>query len=181
MIGKWFEILTEIAPRTAQVLMLLNPENAPQWAGYTVMLNSFAGTRAVRLLPGAVRNKAEIEQTIEVFAREPNCGIIVPPDAITNVNRQLIVDLCAKLRVPGVYPYRNWAVSGGLISYGIDVVDQFRNASRYVGRILKGEKPGDLPIQAPNEFKTVINLKTAKALGLTIPPTLLGRADEVIE
>jgi putative tryptophan/tyrosine transport system substrate-binding protein len=105
----------------------------------------------------------------------------VPPDAITNVNQKLIIALSAQHRVPTVYPYRVWAVNGGLLSYGIDVVDHFRQATRYVVRILNGERPGDLPIQAPTEFKMVVNLKTAKALGLEVPATLLARADEVIE
>ena len=181
MVGKWLEMLKEIAPSTSRVLILLNPENGPQWDGYTATFEALAQTRGVKFVPGAVRNRDEIESRIKAFALEQNGGLIVPPDAITNVHRHLILDLSERHRLPAVYPYRNWPVSGGLLSYGIDVVDQFRRASRYVGRILNGEKPGDLPIQAPTEFKIVINLKTAKALGLTVPPTLLARADEVIE
>ncbi len=115
------------------------------------------------------------------FAREPDGGLLVPPDAITLVHQQLILRLAARHRLPAVYPYRAWAVSGGLLSYGIDVVDQFRRATSYINRILKGENPGDLPVQAPTEFKMVINLKTANALSITVPQTLLARADEVIE
>jgi putative ABC transport system substrate-binding protein len=160
---------------------LLNPENVPQWTGYTRFSKSLAEGRAIEIDPGPVRNGDEIEGRIEAFSRKQNGGLIVPPDAVTAVHLQLIIDLSVRHRVPAVYPYRNWAASGGLLSYGIDVVDQFRQASRYVGRILKGEKPADLPIQAPTEFKIVINLKTAKALGLTVPPSLFARADEVIE
>jgi ABC-type uncharacterized transport system substrate-binding protein len=181
MVGKWLEILREISPSTSRVLLLLNPENVPQWTGYTRFSKSLAEGRAIEIDPGPVRNGDEIEGRIEAFSRKQNGGLIVPPDAVTAVHLQLIIDLSVRHRVPAVYPYRNWAASGGLLSYGIDVVDQFRQASRYVGRILKGEKPADLPIQAPTEFKIVINLKTAKALGLTVPPSLFARADEVIE
>jgi putative tryptophan/tyrosine transport system substrate-binding protein len=181
MIGKWLEILKEISPSTSRVLLLLNPENVPQWTGYTRFFEPLAEGRGIEFVPGAVRNSDEIERRIEAFSRKQDGGLIVPPDAVTAVHLQLIIDLSVRHRVPAVYPYRNWAASGGLLSYGIDVVDQFRQASRYVGRILKGEKPADLPIQAPTEFKIVINLKTAKALGLAVPPSLLARADEVIE
>ena len=181
MVGKWLEILKEISPSTSRVLLLLNPENVPQWTGYTRFFKPLAEGRGIEFDPGAVRNGDEIEGRIEAFSRKQNGGLIVPPDAVTAVHLQLIIDLSARHRVPAVYPYRNWAASGGLLSYGIDVVDQFRQASRYVGRILKGEKPADLPIQAPTEFKIVINLKTAKALGLAVPPSLLARADAVIE
>jgi len=181
MVGKWLEILKEISPSTSRVLLLLNPENVPQWTGYTQFLKPLAEERGIEIDPGPVRNGDEIEGQIEAFSRKQNGGLIVPPDAITAVYLKLIVDLSVRHRVAAVYPYRNWAASGGLLSYGIDVVDQFRQASRYVGRILKGEKPADLPIQAPTEFKIVINLKTAKALGLTVPPSLLARAAEVIE
>jgi putative tryptophan/tyrosine transport system substrate-binding protein len=181
MVGKWLEILKEISPSTSRVLLLLNPENVPQWTGYTRFFKPLAEGRGIEFDPGPVRNGDEIEGRIEAFSRKQNGGLIVPPDAVTAVHLQLIIDLSVRHGVPAVYPYRNWAASGGLLSYGIDVVDQFRQASRYVGRILKGEKPADLPIQAPTEFKIVINLKTAKALGLAVPPSLLARADEVIE
>jgi putative tryptophan/tyrosine transport system substrate-binding protein len=181
MVGKWLEILKEISPSTSRVLLLLNPENVPQWTGYTRFFKPLAEGRGIEFDPGPVRNGDEIEGRIEAFSRKQNGGLIVPPDAVTAVHLQLIIDLSVRHGVPAVYPYRNWAASGGLLSYGIDVVDQFRQASRYVGRILKGEKPADLPIQAPTEFKIVINLKTAKALGLTVPLSLLARADEVIE
>src|SRR5262249_16533431 len=136
---------------------------------------------ALQFVPGAVRDRREIESSIDLFAREPNGGMIVPPDAITLVNQKLIIALSAQHRVPAVYPYRAWAVNGGLLSYGIDVVDQFTRATSYINRVLKGENPGDLPVQAPTEFKMVINLKAANALGIIVPQPLLARADEVIE
>jgi putative tryptophan/tyrosine transport system substrate-binding protein len=181
MVGKWLEVLKEVAPSITRVLVLLNPENGPQWEGYTKAIDAYARSVAIQFVPGAVRDRREIESSIGLFALEPNGGMIVPPDAITNVNQKLIIALSAQHRVPTVYPYRVWAVNGGLLSYGIDVVDHFRQATRYVVRILNGERPGDLPIQAPTEFKMVVNLKTAKALGLEVPATLLARADEVIE
>jgi putative tryptophan/tyrosine transport system substrate-binding protein len=179
--GKWLEVLKDISPSVTRVLFLLNPENTAQWAGYTRFFEAFGPTTGVRIVPGAVRDREEIESVIDTFAREPNGGLLLPPDAITFVHQQLILRLAARHRLPAIYPYRAWAVNGGLLSYGIDVVDQFRRATSYIDRILKGENPGDLPVQAPTEFKMVINLKTAKALGLEVPPTLLARADEVIE
>ena len=181
MVGKWLEILTEIAPKTTRVMLLLNPENAPQWAGYRHALERFLQGSAVQMVPGAVSSRSDLERRIEEFAHTPNGGMIVPPDAITSANWQLVVDLGAKYRVPTIYAYRNWAVSGGLLSYGIDVVDHFRQASRYVGRILKGEKPADLPVVQSTKVELIINLKTAKVLGLNIPLPLIGRADAVIE
>jgi putative tryptophan/tyrosine transport system substrate-binding protein len=181
MAGKWLEMLKEIAPNVRRVLLLLNPENVAQWEGYKRSVETFAPTMGISSMPGPVRNAGEIERTISVFANEPNGGILVPPDAITTVHRRLIVETAARLRVAAIYPYRLWPLGGGLVSYGIDVVDQFRRATSYVNRILAGEKPGDLPIQAPTQFQTIINLRTAKALGLDIPATLLARADEVIE
>jgi putative tryptophan/tyrosine transport system substrate-binding protein len=179
--GEWLELLKDISPGVTRVLFLLNPENTAQWAGYTRVFEAFGPTTGVRIVPGAVRDRDEIESVIDTFAREPDGGLLLPPDAITLVQQQLILRLAARHRLLAVYPYRAWAVNGGLLSYGIDVVDQFRRATSYINRILKGENPGDLPVQAPTEFKMVINLKTAKALGLTVPPTLLARADEVIE
>jgi putative ABC transport system substrate-binding protein len=179
--GEWLELLKDISPGVTRVLFLLNPENTAQWAGYTRVFEAFGPTTGVRIVPGAVRDRDEIESVIDTFAREPDGGLLLPPDAITLVQQQLILRLAARHRLLAVYPYRAWAVNGGLLSYGIDVVDQFRRATSYINRILKGENPGDLPVQAPTEFKMVINLKTAKALGLEIPPTLLARADEVIE
>ena len=133
------------------------------------------------MIAANVRNGAEIEHAIDAFARESNGGVIVSPNPVTNVHRELIISLAARRRLPAVYAYRYFVADGGLISYGVDPADQYRRAASYVDRILKGEKPADMPIQQPTKFELVINLKTAKALGLTVPPTLLGRAAEVIE
>ena len=161
--GKWLELLKDISPGVTRVLFLLNPENTAQWAGYTRAFEAFGPTTGVLIVPGAVRDRDEIESVIDTFAREPDGGLLLPPDAITLVQQQLILRLAARHRLLAVYPYRAWAVNGGLLSYGIDVVDQFRRATSYINRILKGENPGDLPVQAPTEFKMVINVKTAKA------------------
>ena len=128
-----------------------------------------------------MRNAAEIELAIEAFGGQSNGGLIVQPDGITLGHRQLIIDLAARHGLPAVYPFRVFAMEGGLMAYGINVADQFRGAASYIDRILRGAKPADLPVQAPTKFELVINLKTAKALGLEMPPTLLARADEVIE
>jgi putative ABC transport system substrate-binding protein len=128
-----------------------------------------------------VRDPAEIERAISAFAREPNGGLIVTGSALATTHRDLIIALAARHRLPAVYPQRHYVIGGGLICYGPDTVDPFRRAAAYVDRILKGEKPSDLPVQAPTKYELTLNLKTAKALGLEIPPTLLARADEVIE
>jgi len=133
------------------------------------------------LRPVAVRDAGEIERTVTAFAREANSGLIVTAGAGVATNRELIIKLAARYRLPAVYPYRYYVASGGLMSYGPDNIDQYRRAAGYVDRILKGEKPADLPVQAPTKYELMINLKTAKALGLEIPTTVLARADEVIE
>ena len=135
----------------------------------------------MKATPAGVRHAAEVERAIDDFAREPNGGLIVLPSQIATNHRDLIISRAAQHRLPAVYPFRVFPVSGGLVSYGIDTVDMFRRAAGYVDRILKGEKPADLPVQAPTKYELAINLKTAKALGLDVPPTLLARADEVIE
>ena len=135
----------------------------------------------VKPIQAPVRDVGEIEHAIETFARDGNGGLMVLPDISTTNHRDLIIALAARHRLPAVYPFRFFAASGGLMSYGSDLADVYRRAASYVDRILKGAKPGDLPVQAPTKFELVINLKTAKALGLTVPPLWLGRADEVIE
>ena len=149
--------------------------------GQYAIIQAAAPSFGVELRPIELRNPGEIERGVVAFAREPNGGLIIvgaPPGA---VHRDLIITLAARHRLPAVYPYPYFAHSGGLVSYGPDVVSHFRRAAGYVDRILKGEKPADLPVQAPTKYELTINLKTAKALGLTVPPTLLARADEVIE
>ena len=140
-----------------------------------------APSLGVEVSPIDLRDAGEIERAIAAFARSPNGGLIVTGSAMGIVHRDLIVTLAARHRLPAVYPGRFYVTAGGLISYGPDLIDQFRHAAGYVDRILKGEKPADLPVQAPTKYELVINLKTAKALGLDVPPTLLARADEVIE
>jgi len=144
-------------------------------------IEAIAPSFGVQLTAAAVRDAAEIEHAIDEFARESNGGLVVLPSSPTLVHRELIIGLAARHRLPAVYSYRQFVMAGGLISYGIDLADQYRQAASYVDRILHGEKPGDLPVQEPTKFELVINLKTAKALGLTVPPTLLAIADEVIE
>jgi len=181
MAGKWLELLKEIAPRVARVAMLFNPVSAT-YADY--WLNPFkaaAPSFAVEAIATPIRDRYELESVIAGQAREPNGGLIVMPDSFTDAHRVEITSLAARYRLPAVYPFRFFAEAGGLLSYGVDRTDNFRRAATYVDRILKGEKPAELPVQAPAKYETVINLKTAKALGLQIPDKLLALADEVIE
>jgi len=180
--AKWGELLKEIAPSVSRVGILYNPQLAAGGGLYfaqPVETSAVAlGVKPVRL---PVLTPVDIEQAIDKFAQEPGGGLISPPDATILPHRDLIIVLAARHRLPAVYPYRFFLTSGGLMSYGMDYADVFRRAAEYVDRILKGEKPAELPVQAPTKFELVINLKTAEALGLIVPPTLLARADEVIE
>jgi putative ABC transport system substrate-binding protein len=178
--GKWLDLLKEIAPAVTRVAVLRDP-TIPSGAGQLGAIQAVAPSFRVTITPTAARDAGEIERAINTFASGSNGGLIVLPSALTALHRQLIVDLAARHRLPVVYPYRYFATRGGLVSYGLDNIDLFRRAAGYVDRILKGEKPADMPVQAPTKYELVINLKTAKALGLTIPPMLLARADEVIE
>jgi putative tryptophan/tyrosine transport system substrate-binding protein len=181
MAGKWLELLKEIAPRVARVAMLFNPATAP-YAEY--WLNPFKAAAAsfpVQAIVAPVHDKSELESVVVAQAREPNGGLIVMPDTFTTGHRSEITSLAARYRLPAVYPYRVFAEFGGLLSYGDDLTDNFRRAASYADRILKGAKPSELPVQAPVKFELVINLKTAKALGLDVPAQLQQRADEVIE
>jgi putative ABC transport system substrate-binding protein len=180
MQGKKLELLKEVAPHVTHVAVLLHPEQIPH-AGMWRAVEAVAPSFRVQLTAAAVRDAAEIEHAIDLFAGEPGGGLIVFPSGATIVHRALIIALAARHRLPAVYQYRQFVTDGGLMSYGNDLVDQYRQAATYVDRILRGEKPGDLPVQQPTKFELIINLKTAKALGLEIPPTLLARADEVIE
>ena len=178
--GKWLELLKEIMPNVKRVVVLRDSATTAgigQFAGIQSVARSFG----VELRPVDVRDPAEIERTIEAFARDPNGGMIVTPSGPAIVHRQLIIALAARHRLPAIYGQRFYVTEGGLLSYGHDTIDPYRRAASYVDRILKGEKPADLPVQAPTKFELAINLKTAKALGLTIPPAVLARADEVIE
>jgi putative ABC transport system substrate-binding protein len=178
--AKWLELLKEIAPAVTRVAVLRDPALASGPAQFAA-IQTAAPSLGVELTPVNVRDAGGIERAVTAFARSSNGGLIVTASTLTAVHRKLIIALAARHRLPAVYPYRYHATNGGLISYGPDTTDPFRRAAGYVDRILKGEKPADLPVQAPTKYDLVINLKTAKALGLDIPPTLLARADEVIE
>ncbi len=179
--GKWVELLKEIAPRVVRVAILFNPNTATYSEFWLKSYKAAATSFAVEAIAAPVRDTSELESVIAAQAREPNAGLIVMPDSFTDAHRVEITSLVARYRLPAVYAYRFFAVLGGLLSYGPDLTDNFRRAAIYVDRILKGEKPADLPVQAPTKYVLVINLKTAKALGLTIPPLLLATADAVIE
>jgi ABC-type uncharacterized transport system substrate-binding protein len=179
--GKWLELLKSIAPATSRVALLFNPQAAA--VGGLDLLGAFElGARALSIATFAapVRTSDEIETTLAAFAGDGH-GLLVLPDDFINAERERIVRLAASLRLPAMYPFRAFTAAGGLLSYGVDVLDMYRGAASYVDRILAGAKPGDLPVQQPTRFELVINLETAKALDLTVPPALLARADEVIE
>ena len=180
MAQKWLQTLKEIAPNITRTAIITNPKN-PNTALYLHAIEPAATSFAMQLAVTPVNDATEIERTLEAFAGESNGGLLVMPDPLTITHRDLIVALAARHRLPAAYPYRVFVASGGLLSYGTDRIDIYRRAAAYVDRVLKGAKAGDLPIQQPTKFELVINLKTAKALGLTVPQTLLGRADEVIE
>ena len=179
--GKWVELLKEIAPHVVRAVALFNPTMAPYAEYYLNPFKAAAAASAVEAIAAPVNNMSELESVITAQAREPNGGLIVMPDTFTIGHRADITMLATRYLVPAVYWSRDFAELGGLISYGPDVVDEFRRAASYADRILKGEKPSELPVQAPVRFKLVINLKTAKTLGIDVPPMLLARADEVIE
>jgi putative ABC transport system substrate-binding protein len=178
--GKRLELLKEIAPHITRVAVLFNPEQIPQ-AGMLHAVEAVAPSLGIKLTAAAVRDAAEIERAIDQFARESSGGLIVLPSGATIVHRDLIIALAARHHLPAAYQYRQFVTAGGLMSYGNDLANQYRQAASYVDRILHGEKPGDLPVQQPTRFELIINLKIAKALGLIIPDKLLALADEVIE
>ena len=178
--GKWLEVLKEMAPPVTRAAVLRDPV-ITAGMGYLAAIHALAPSVGVQVTPVDVRHTSDIERAVAAFARTPNSGLIVTADPAAIVHREGIIALAARHRLPAVYPYRFFVISGGLISYGLDNIEQYRLAAGYVDRILKGEKPGDLPVQAPTKYELAINLKTAKALGLEVPPTLLARADEVIE
>ena len=180
MTAKWLELLKEIAPRVTRAAVLRDPA-LPQGIGQFAVVQSVAPTFGVELRPVDVRDAGEIERAVAAFARTPNGGLIVTASGLAIVHRDLILTLAARHLLPAVYFQRFFVSGGGLISYGADTIDQHRRAAAYVDRILKGEKPADLPVQTPTKYELAINLKTAKALGLEVPSTLLARADEVIE
>jgi putative ABC transport system substrate-binding protein len=178
--GKWLELLKEIAPRVTWVAVVRDPTRGPG-IGQFAVIQAMASPHAVELTPINAADSTETQtKRIAAFATSPNGGLIVTVGG-TAIDRNVVITAAAKNRLPAIYPYRYFAADGGLISYGPDTITQFRRAAGYVDRILKGEKPADLPVQAPTKYELVINLKTARTLGLEVPPTLLARADEVIE
>ena len=179
--GKWLELFKEIAPNLTRIAILRDPAAAAGIGQFAVIQAMAPPSFGVELSPIDARDAGEIERDVAAFARESNGGLIVTASSGAVVHRELIIMLAARHRLPAVYPFRYFVTSGGLISYGPDTTDPFRRAAGYVDRILKGEKAAALPVQAPTKYELAINLKTAKALGLTVPPSLLARADEVIE
>jgi putative ABC transport system substrate-binding protein len=180
IVGKWLSMLKEIAPDVARAVLIGNPKTSP--FDYFLRAGQMeAPSLAITLVPGAVESDLDIRRTIESIARTPNGSILVISDATTSAHRNVIIELAAQHRLPAVYPLRIFVTDGGLMSYALDIVDLIRRSASYVDRILRGEKPAELPVQAPTKYETVLNLKTAKALGLTVPSSLLVRADEVIE
>jgi putative tryptophan/tyrosine transport system substrate-binding protein len=180
MSGKWVDLLKQIAPHVTKMAVIRDPEIAAG-AGQFGAIQSVAPSVGVEVTPVNVRDADEIERAITAFARSANGGLIVTPSALTLVHRAAIIALAARHKLPAIYGDPHWVTAGGLVAYGPDRIDQYRQAATYVDRILKGEKPADLPVQAPTKYELAINLKTAKALGLTVPASLLARADEVIE
>jgi ABC-type uncharacterized transport system substrate-binding protein len=178
--GKWLELLKEVAPRLTRAAVLRDAA-IPSGTGQFGAIQSVAPSVGLEVSPVNIRDASEIERAVGAFARSANGGLIVTGSALAQLHRNLIITLAARYKLPAIYFERFFVTAGGLISYGPDLVDQYRRAGDYVDRILKGEKPADLPVQAPTKYETVINLKTAKALGLEIPQTVLARADEVIE
>jgi putative ABC transport system substrate-binding protein len=181
--GKWIGMLKELVPRIARAMLMFNPDTAPYFSYYLQPFVASARSRGIEPLSAPVRNDAEIEHAITSFRGRTDAGLVLMPDVFNAMrhNADLVITSTARYRVPAIYPYRFMVTAGGLISYGVDNPDLFRRSSLYVDRLLKGANPADLPVQLPTKFEMAINLQTAKALGLTVPPTLLASADEVIE
>jgi putative tryptophan/tyrosine transport system substrate-binding protein len=181
MVSKWVEMLRETAPNVQRIAMIFNPETAPYAQYYLQPFEAAAQSFAVAAITSPVRSDAEIESAMTALGRAPGGGIIVMPDSFTLIHRDVIISLAERYRLPAIYPFRYFATTGGLLSYGSDTLDLFRRSAAYVDRILKGDRPGDLPVQQPTKFELVINVKTARALGIEVPSSLLSIADEVIE
>jgi putative ABC transport system substrate-binding protein len=179
--GKWVELLKEIAPRVARIVVLFNPTTATFVEYYLNPMKTAAASLGVEVIAASVHDISELESIVATQARVPNSGLVVMADSFLVVHRAEVTSLAARYRLPAVYPYRQFAELGGLLSYGFDRLDNWRRAAGYADRILKGEKPADLPVQGPTRYELVINLKTAKTLGLDVPWILQQRADEVIE
>jgi putative ABC transport system substrate-binding protein len=179
--AKWVQLLSEIAPRLGSITIMFNPNSAPFARMFLPAMEAVRATSAFELIISPVRNETEIDRAIAAAGRQQSGGLIFLPDSFLNSRREMIVALTAKQHLPAIYSVSAFTRSGGLIAYGIERADLFRRSAVYVDRVLKGEKPADLPVQQPTKFELVINLKTAKALGLTVPNTLLVSADEVID
>jgi putative ABC transport system substrate-binding protein len=179
--GKWVQMLREIAPHVSRVAILFNPQTAPQAHYYLETFRHAVTALSIESIEASVHSSAEIEAVMTKLGSETGAGIVVMPETSTVVYRELIISLAERYRMPTIYPLRVFVIDGGLVSYGINYPEMFSQAASYVDRILRGEKPNELPVQLPTKFELVINLKTAKAIGLTFPPTLIASADEVIE
>jgi putative tryptophan/tyrosine transport system substrate-binding protein len=180
MLGKWLEMLKEIAPSVRRTSLVFNPQTAPYYPAFLRDFEAAAATLAAELSAMPVRGEAEIEAAVSAFAREPGGGLIVTPDPFMGAHRAIVIALAERYRLPAFYGLRNFVRDGGLISYGPDTLDIVRRSASYVDRVLKGERPGELPVQAPAKYELLINLKTAKTLGITVPTALRVRADQVI-
>jgi putative ABC transport system substrate-binding protein len=178
--AKWIELLKQIAPSVVHAAVISDPR-APTATGYLAAIRDGAPSLGMDVVSYSARDAAETTSAFETFAHEPNIGVILPPSALTLTQRDLVVSLAQRYRVPAIYPYRYFCASGGLAAYGVDIIDEYKRAASYIDRILRGEKAGDLPVQYATKFDLVINLKTARALGLTIAPSFILTADEVIE
>jgi putative ABC transport system substrate-binding protein len=178
--GRWLEVIKECSPGVSRVGVVFDPAN-PSWTAYLRTIEAAAPSFKVQLVPIGVRDAAEIEASIGSFAHEPNGALLVLPSPVATLNRSSVIAMATQHRLPAVYPYSFFVAMGGLISYGVDLPEQYKQAASYVDRVLRGAKPADLPVQLPTKFQLVINLKTAKTLGLDLPTTLVSRADEVIE
>jgi putative ABC transport system substrate-binding protein len=179
--GKWVDLLKQLAPATARVAVMFNPQTSPQSKFFLESVEAAAPTFGVNVVATPVQSIADIEPAVENFSRQPNGGLIFLPDSFTTVHRKLILEVAARFRVPAIYALITFVRDGGLMQYGPEYDDHFRQAASYVDRILKGAKAGELPVQAATKYTLGINLKAAKALGLSVPPSLLAIADEVIE
>jgi putative ABC transport system substrate-binding protein len=178
--GRWLQLIKECSPNVGRIAVVFDPAN-PSWAAYLRTIEAAAPSFKVQLVPVSVRNIAEIEAGIASFAGEPDGALLVIPSPVAILHRSSIIAIAAQRRLPAVYPYRFFVTDGGLMAYGVDLPILYRQAASYVDRVLNGTKPADLPVQLPTKFQLVINLKAAKLLGIDVPPTLLARADEVIE
>ncbi len=180
IVGKWLQLLKDVSP-VSRVMPMINPDNRPRWSGYTAAFEKYAPALGIKPQMAGIHSEGDIEREIAGFAEQPNGGLVVLPDATAGVHMKLIISLAERHRLPAMYSYGFYARAGGLIAYSDSASGQFRSAASYIDRVLRGAKIGELPIQATDRFETVINMKTAAKLGITIPPTLLATADELIE